>query len=135
MQTALGRSAAAWRSGSGASACVAALVTRRVHRVIFDEDLRESRLFAREATRLGLPTVSFSGEGATDLWYYELDPIWRQQPLAIAGVTRFGPLFVLERLAWDRGMRVLYRSFFRKTEVSDADLDALVAYLTRNNKK
>jgi len=24
--------------------------------------------------------------------------------------------------------------FFRKTEVSDADLDALVAYLTRNNK-
>ncbi len=25
--------------------------------------------------------------------------------------------------------------FFRKTEVSDADLDALVVYLTRNNKK
>jgi len=25
--------------------------------------------------------------------------------------------------------------FFRKTEVSDTDLDALVAYLTRNNKK
>ncbi len=25
--------------------------------------------------------------------------------------------------------------FFRKTEVSDADLEALVAYLTRNNKK
>jgi (+)-pinoresinol hydroxylase len=25
--------------------------------------------------------------------------------------------------------------FFRKTEVSDADLDALVAYLTRNDKK
>jgi hypothetical protein len=25
--------------------------------------------------------------------------------------------------------------FFRKTEVSDSDLDALIAYLTRNNKK
>jgi len=24
---------------------------------------------------------------------------------------------------------------FRKTEISDADLDAIAAYLTRNNKK
>jgi mono/diheme cytochrome c family protein len=25
--------------------------------------------------------------------------------------------------------------FFRKTEISDADLDAIAAYLTRNNKQ
>lgn len=30
---------------------------------------------------------------------------------------------------------VLYMPMFRKTEVSDADLDAIAAYLTRNNKK
>ncbi len=29
---------------------------------------------------------------------------------------------------------VLYMPMFRKTEVSDADLDAIAAYLTRNNK-
>jgi len=29
---------------------------------------------------------------------------------------------------------VFYMPIFRKTEVSDADLDAIVAYLTRNNK-
>lgn len=29
---------------------------------------------------------------------------------------------------------VLFMPTFRKTEVSDADLDAIVAYLTRNNK-
>lgn len=29
---------------------------------------------------------------------------------------------------------VLFMPMFRKTEVSDADLDAIVAYLTRNNK-
>jgi (+)-pinoresinol hydroxylase len=29
---------------------------------------------------------------------------------------------------------VLYMPMFRKTEVSDADLDAISAYLTRNNK-
>jgi mono/diheme cytochrome c family protein len=30
---------------------------------------------------------------------------------------------------------VLYMPMFRKTEVSDADLDAIAAYLTRNNKQ
>lgn len=30
---------------------------------------------------------------------------------------------------------VLYMPTFRKTEVSDADLDAIAAYLTRNNKR
>jgi len=30
---------------------------------------------------------------------------------------------------------VLYMPTFRKTEISDADLDAICAYLTRNNKK
>jgi (+)-pinoresinol hydroxylase len=29
---------------------------------------------------------------------------------------------------------VLYMPMFRKTEISDADLDAIAAYLTRNNK-
>jgi (+)-pinoresinol hydroxylase len=30
---------------------------------------------------------------------------------------------------------VLFMPMFRKTEVSDADLDAIAAYLTRNNKQ
>jgi (+)-pinoresinol hydroxylase len=30
---------------------------------------------------------------------------------------------------------VLFMPTFRKTEISDADLDAIAAYLTRNNKK
>lgn len=30
---------------------------------------------------------------------------------------------------------VLFMPMFRKTEISDADLDAIAAYLTRNNKK
>jgi len=29
---------------------------------------------------------------------------------------------------------VLFMPTFRKTEISDADLDAIAAYLTRNNK-
>ena len=46
----------------------------------------------------------------TDFWYNELDLAWRSQPQAIAGFTRHGPLFVLERFAWDRGLKVAFRA-------------------------
>jgi hypothetical protein len=35
---------------------------------------------------------------------------WTKQPVAIAGLTAHGPLFCLERLAWDHGMRVVFRA-------------------------
>ena len=44
-----------------------------------------------------------------DNWYDELDLVWRQQRAPIAGLTRHGPLFRLERFAWERGMRVVFR--------------------------
>jgi hypothetical protein len=110
MRSAFGLSDAPSHRESRAIVCAEALVGLRVHKAIFDADLPESRVFAREAAQIGLPALPFAGGDATDLWYHELDPLWRRQPLAIAGLTRFGPLFVLERLAWDRGMRVLYRA-------------------------
>jgi hypothetical protein len=100
---------------SRATATVEALVALWVHKVIFDAELPEGRSFAREAMSLGLPALPFAGGDATDLWYHQIDPLWRRQPLAIAGLTRFGPLFVLERLAWDRGLRVLYRADHEKS--------------------
>ena len=110
VQSAFGHSGAPSLRESRATATAEALVGFEVHKVIFDAELPESRTFARDAMRLGLPALPFAGGDATDLWYHELDPLWRRQPLAIAGLTRFGPLFVLERLAWDRGLRVLYRA-------------------------
>jgi hypothetical protein len=110
VQSAFGHSGAPSLRESRARATAEALVALSVHKVIFDVNLPESRVFAREAAQIGLPALPFAGGDATDLWYHELDPLWRRQPLAIAGLTRFGPLFVLERLAWDRGMRVLYRA-------------------------
>jgi len=110
LQSAFGCSVAPAPRESRPKATAEALVALGVHKVIFDAELPESSTFAREAVRLGLPALPFAGGDATDLWYHEIDPLWRRQPLAIAGLTRFGPLFVLERLAWDRGMRVLYRA-------------------------
>ena len=45
----------------------------------------------------------------SDLWYHELDPALREEPRAIAGVTTAQSLFLLERLGWDRGLRIVYR--------------------------
>jgi hypothetical protein len=49
----------------------------------------------------------------TDLWFHDLDARWKQSPAAIAGLTAQGALFCLERLAWDHGMRVVFRGDHR----------------------
>src|SRR5262245_10046889 len=88
--------------------------TYAFHRILFDNRFIESRAFGEEALRLGGVVRGFAGD-ITDLWYHELDERWRTEPAAIAGMTRHGPLFCLERLAWNAGMRVVYRA----THVAD----------------
>lgn len=53
-----------------------------------------------------------------------------QVPALLAERTDMSPKFIETFVR--NGVTVM--PFFRKTEVSDADLDALIAYLTRNNK-
>lgn len=45
----------------------------------------------------------------TALWNAELARAWRAAPQRLAGLTTQGALFVLETLAADHGMRVVYR--------------------------
>jgi hypothetical protein len=80
-----------------------------LYRILFDSRFSESRAFGEEAARLGGVVRGFAGD-ITDLWYHELDERWRAGPAAIAGMTRHGPLFCLERLAWNAAMRVVYRA-------------------------
>src|SRR5690606_26461072 len=49
------------------------------------------------------------GGDLTALWYDDLDLAWKRGPMTLAGVTTGHGLFVLETLAADRGMRVVYR--------------------------
>jgi hypothetical protein len=79
------------------------------YRVLFDDRFAESRRFGAEIARLGGAARAFSGD-VTDVWYEDLDVRWRREPVAVAGMTRHGPLFCLERLAWGVGMRVAYRA-------------------------
>ena len=46
----------------------------------------------------------------TALWNTELARAWRSAPRTLAGLTTPGALFVLETLAADHGMRVVYRA-------------------------
>jgi len=54
------------------------------------------------------PAHTIDGD-VTALWYHTLDPHWRRPGFVVAGYTGPDALFVLERLAWDRGRRVIER--------------------------
>ncbi len=83
-----------------------------LYKAVFDERFPESAAFAAEMQRLGVATHGIAGD-MTDLWYYDLHPRWMKTPVPIAGLTAHGPLFCLERLAWDHGMRVTFRAEHR----------------------
>jgi hypothetical protein len=85
-----------------------ALAQPKLHLAIFDHRYAAGRRFAASSEAGGVATRQVTSD-VTDLWYSELHPLWKRQPVAIAGLTTYAPLFCLERLAWDHGMRVLQR--------------------------
>lgn len=78
------------------------------HLAIFDHRFAAGRKFASSSAARGIATRPVAND-VTALWFSELHPLWKDRPVAIAGLTTYGPLFCLERLAWDHGMRVLRR--------------------------
>jgi hypothetical protein len=81
---------------------------RELYKFIYDERFAPSVDFAREMERRGAETVATRGD-ITHFWYNDLDLRWKQGPVAIGGVTAHGPMFCMETLAQDRGMRLVHR--------------------------
>jgi hypothetical protein len=94
------------------------------YKVIFDERFPASVAFGEEWKARGAAVHAMRGD-ITDLWFHDLDLQWKKRPVAIAGLTAHGPLFCLERLAWDRGMRVISRVEQSTTH----DGDPLIAWV------
>lgn len=94
---------------SGYAAFAAGPPRLSLHKVLVDGELPESVAYGEAAESSGRPLHVFTRGDISDVWYDELDLLWRQRRAPIAGLTRHGPLFVLERFAWDRGMRVVFR--------------------------
>jgi hypothetical protein len=80
-----------------------------LYKVLYDVRFADSVAFARRAETRGVATHAIEGD-MTRFWYDDLYHRWRREPAAIAGLTAHGPLFCLERLAWDQGMRVVFRA-------------------------
>jgi hypothetical protein len=87
----------------------------RLYKVLYDRRIPASVAFARRAASLGVPTHAMEGD-MTRFWYDDLYYRWRDAPAAIAGLTAHGPLFCLERLAWDQKMRVVFRGEHRPVD-------------------
>lgn len=92
-------------SATGAAAAGAV----RLGRAIYDDRYAEGRRFAEVVAGHGVPVRSLDNGDITRFWYAELEPLWRREPVAIAGLTQFGPMFVVERLALEHGLRVVLR--------------------------
>ena len=78
------------------------------HLALFDRRFAAARKFAQTTRAQGISTRAITSD-VTWVWFNELHPLWKQRPVAIAGLTTYAPLFCLERLAWDHGMRVIQR--------------------------
>lgn len=79
-----------------------------LYKVLYDTRLPASVAFARRASARGLVVHAMGGD-MTRFWYDDLYHRWQAGPAAIAGLTAYGALFCLERLAWDQRMRVVFR--------------------------
>jgi len=80
----------------------------RLERFVFDNRFPEAVEVAQHAAHRQVRLAEISGD-LTALWYEDLDLLWKNAPMVLGGVTTRHGLFVLETLAADRGMRVVYR--------------------------
>jgi hypothetical protein len=91
-----------------ASAGVPAAARPYFDRFIFDGRFAEAVEVAQSVAPFARTSIRIQGD-LTALWYDDLDLAWKRGPMTLSGVTTEHGLFVLETLAADRGMRVVYR--------------------------
>lgn len=80
--------------------------------VIIDSRHAPAGDFGARAAVQGIPVRAIEGD-ITHVWQTELRALWKTGPTAIAGLTERPALFLLERLAWDHGLRVAFEAEHR----------------------
>jgi hypothetical protein len=90
-------------------ATAAGLLRPELDCFVFDTRFQEALALAELASQQGIPLAATTGD-LTELWYDHLDLRWKEAPATLAGVTTQKALFVLETLAADRRMAVIYRA-------------------------
>ena len=87
-----------------------------LYKAVYDDRYAEGRRVAEAVGAFGVAVRALDDGDVTGFWYGELDLLWRERPAAIAGTTQFGPMFALEQLGNERGMRVVLRIEHRLRE-------------------
>ena len=77
--------------------------------VIYDSRHPQAHAFAARSGQLGVILRPIEAD-ITALWQNELHHHWQSAPAAVAGLTERPALFLLERLAWDHGLRVVFEA-------------------------
>lgn len=78
-----------------------------LYAVLLDERFAQAQRFGTAAERHGLPVRRVNSD-LTQLWYAQLQPLWRRELRPLAGLTSYAALFCLAELARDPGMRIVY---------------------------
>jgi hypothetical protein len=68
------------------------------------------RAFGEKAGRLGGNVRDIDGD-ITRLWFDDLRPRWRREPVAVAGLSTYSSLLSLKLMAMDVGIRPVYRGY------------------------
>jgi hypothetical protein len=105
---------------AGSAAAIGARPTVPLRWALYDDRYAEGRSFAAAAAAQGIATRALDGGDITRFWYDELDVLWRREPAAIAGLTQFGPMFVIEQLAAEARMRLTLTGEHRLARLTTA---------------
>jgi hypothetical protein len=91
-----------------AASAIGAALPMTLGRALYDDRYAEGRRFAAVVGAQGIATRALD-DGDITRFFDELEQLWRREPLAVAGFTQFGPMFVVERFALERSMKVAMR--------------------------
>ena len=78
--------------------------------ILYDHRYQEARAFRLRAAQWDVPITGTLDGDITDFYQNHLRIVWKQKPAALAGLTERPALFLLERLAWDYGLRVVFEA-------------------------
>lgn len=81
-----------------------------LHAVLVDERFAQAQSVAASLAGAGTPVHTIADGDITQVWLNHIGPVWREGPVAIAGLTARPALFCLEQLALASGLRVVFHA-------------------------